>query len=144
MVRVCLPHHVDDADARLVLVAVPLHRLEVSLSSTAETDSSSWPQTPELVLLFPLQPEEDLGLRLGPVPQGEGRVRRTQGGAQAAGTHELRRDQRPGTLRPHGGAVVHKGPSLHGRLGHPRLQRQSRVSSCGVQPSEDGLYWRSS
>ncbi len=76
-----------------------------------------------------LQPAKDVGLRGGTVSEGASGVRSDQERASPFGTNELRRGQRPGALHPHGGAVVHTRPALHGRLGHPRLQRQGRVSN---------------
>lgn len=72
----------------------------------------------------PVQPAEDVGLRSGPVGEGASGVRSDQRRVSAPGADDLRRGQRPGALRPHGGAVVHTRPALRGRLGHTRLQRQ--------------------
>lgn len=70
-----------------------------------------------------------MGLRGGSDGEGASRVRGDQRRVSPLGPDELRRDQRPGALHPHGGAVVHTRPALRGRLGDSRLQRQGRVST---------------
>ena len=70
-----------------------------------------------------------MGLRDGAHGEGASGVRSDAGGAPAPGPGELRRAQRSGAAHPHGGAVVHTRPTLHGRLGDARLQRQGRVSA---------------
>ncbi|KAM9781792.1 uncharacterized protein ACBT44_022847 isoform 1-T1 [Syngnathus typhle] len=47
--------------------------------------------------------------------------------APAPRSHDLRRGQRDGALPPHGGAVVHAGAALRGRLGLADVQRRCRV-----------------
>ncbi len=76
-----------------------------------------------------LQPAEDMGLRGGPVGEGASSIRSDQGRVSPFGSHELCRGKCPGTVPPHGGAVVHKRSTFHGGLGHQCVQRQGRVST---------------
>lgn len=139
LVCLCFPHHGADADPGLVLAAVPLRGLQVSHQNTTPNITVASPTAPTAQLysykhdwfccVCASQPEEDVGLRCGPVAEGAGSIRGHQGRAFPSGTHELRRVQRSGSFHPHGGAVVHTRPALHGRLGHAHVQLQSRVST---------------
>lgn len=120
MVCVCLSYHGVDVDPVLVLAPVPLRRLQVCprafVASSDEVVLTVFMKNSHL-----LQPAEDMGLRENPVRAGANGVQSDPGRISAFGSDELRRDERPGPLHPHGGAVVHPGPTFHGRLGHPPL-----------------------